>query len=228
AVAGVGGVFAVPPAAFRPDGWDVDLEAERGERLIEAARGAGVEHVVFTSIATTTGPTIPGTAGKERIEAALRGSGMRHTVLRPVRFMENYLFTDTPVDGIHGGVHRHLFRADRPMQVIAVADIAVFAALAFADPDRYDGETLELAGDAPTPVEAAAAVGAAIGAEVRYERVTAEEAKALGEEIVQTWELHEAGHAWKADIPALRRLHPGLRTLEDWLAEGGADAIGRR
>jgi hypothetical protein len=29
------------------------------------------------------------------------------------------------------------------------------------------------------------------------------------------------GHGYGADIPALRRLHPGLRTLEGWLRQTG-------
>lgn len=35
----------------------------------------------------------------------------------------------------------------------------------------------------------------------------------------------QAGHRWHADIEALRVIHPGLRTLADWLAESGAAAI---
>lgn len=55
------------------------------------------------------------------------------------------------IDGIVDGVHRHLFPPHEPMQVIALEDIAEFAALAFADPARFAGRTLELAGDATDP-----------------------------------------------------------------------------
>jgi hypothetical protein len=37
-----------------------------------------------------------------------------------------------------------------------------------------------------------------------------------------------AGVRWHADIEALRVIHPGLRTLTDWLAESGAAAIRAR
>ena len=40
------------------------------------------------------------------------------------------------IDGISGGVHRHLFPPDEPMPVIALEDIAEFAFLAFGDPGR--------------------------------------------------------------------------------------------
>ena len=45
-----------------------------------------------------------------------------------------------------------------------------FAALAFADPSRFAGRTPELAGDRPTPVEAATAISAATGVPVRYQQ----------------------------------------------------------
>ncbi|MEU4387271.1 NmrA/HSCARG family protein [Promicromonospora sp. NPDC023805] len=225
AVADVYGVFAVSPAAFGPQGWDVDLEYSRGRELVDAAASAGVRHFVFTSIATASGPGLSGSDGKVRIEERIRDSGMRWTVLRPVRFMENYLLRGSPVDGIRDGVHRHLFHPLMPMQIIALEDIAVFAALAFGDPDRYDGRALELAGDEPTPEEAAAAISGAIGRPVRYRRIELAEAEAFGAEIAQTWQLWEDGNTWQADLAELRRLHPGLKTLDDWLTDPAVDHV---
>ncbi|WP_431969497.1 NmrA family NAD(P)-binding protein [Nocardia sp. bgisy134] len=226
AATGARGVFAVPPATYRVAGWDGDLEARRGIALIEAARTAGVDHVVFTGVGSLGDDIAWGAHGKQRIEEALVASGLRYTVLRPVRFMENYLLQGSPVDGIAHGVHRHLFPADRPLQMIAVDDIAVFAALAFADPDRFHGQILELAGDAVTPVAAAAAIARATGHPVRYEEVSEAEAEAIGPEIVNVWRVTRETGGWHADLPALRELHPGLWTLDTWLASGGADRIG--
>ncbi|MCP2300087.1 Uncharacterized conserved protein YbjT, contains NAD(P)-binding and DUF2867 domains [Nocardia amikacinitolerans] len=225
AATGARGVFAVPPATYRAEGWDGDLEAERGIALVDAARTAGVDHIVFTGVASMGDPAAWGVHGKQRIEEAVTTSGLRHTVLRPVRFMENYLLQGSPVDGIADGVHRHLFAADRPLQMIAVADVAVFAALAFADPDRFHGHILELAGEAITPVDAAATISRAIGHEVRYEEVSEAEADAIGPEIGTVWRVTRKTGGWHADIPALRELHPGLQTLDAWLASGGADRI---
>ncbi|MFD6463829.1 NmrA family NAD(P)-binding protein, partial [Streptomyces roseolus] len=201
-----------------------ELEAERGLRLVELARRADVEQFVFTGVASMTDDDNWGTGGKRRIEQAIADSGMRYTVLRPVRFMENYLMQGFPVDGINNGVHRHLFHADRPLQMIAVADVAEFAALAFADPDRFHGRILELAGDDPTPVAAAELISAHIGQPVRYQEYTHAEAEAIGPEIAAVWE-RTRDSAWHADIPALRELHPGLMTLETWLSTGGSTRL---
>ncbi|MEU7765163.1 NmrA family NAD(P)-binding protein [Nocardia sp. NPDC049190] len=224
ALAGVTGLFAIPPAAYGPRGWDVELEAARGETLVTAASRAGVEHIVFTGIASM-GDASWGTTGKQRIEDAVAASGARYTLLRPVRFMENYLLRAMPVDGISDGVHRHLFPADKPMKVIALADIADIAAIAFADPDRFHGRVLELAGDAITPLAAAAAITRSTGHQVRYQEVTEADADALGTEIGNTWRSIRHTGGWVADVDEVRAIHPGLRTFDTWLAETGASQL---
>ncbi|WP_330249401.1 NmrA/HSCARG family protein [Nocardia sp. NBC_00565] len=225
AVAGARGVFLVPPAAFGPNGWDAPLEAARGTAVIDAAIRAGVEQIVFTGVASMSDDSSWGMAGKGLIEDALAASGLRYTVLRPVRFMENYVLRGSPVDGIIDGVHKHLFPADRPLQMIAIDDIAAFAALAFADPERFHGRTLELAGDAITPAAAVAAISRITGHPVRYVEATQAEADALGEQLGNTWRLIRRTGGWHADITALRELHPALNTLESWLTATGSALI---
>ncbi|MBF6464307.1 NmrA family NAD(P)-binding protein [Nocardia beijingensis] len=225
ALAGVTGLFLVPPAAYSAQGWDVDLEAARGQAIVRAAVDAGVQQIVFTGIASMGDNTSWGATGKQRIEEAIVAAGVRYTMLRPVRFMENYLLRTSPVDGIFDGVHRHLFPAAGPMKVIALADIGDIAALAFADPDEFHGRVLELAGDVLAPPAAAAAIGAATGHPVRYHEVSEAEADAIGAEIGNTWRLMRHTGGWSADVDEIRRIHPGLRTFDTWLAETGAAQI---
>ncbi|RDI49034.1 NmrA/HSCARG family protein [Nocardia mexicana] len=223
AVVGVRAVFAVPPAPFSARGWDDDLEAERGARLVELSRRTGVDHFVFTGIGSFRGDVERLSPGKKRIEDAVVASGMRYTLLRPVRFMENYLARTGLLDGIENGVNRHAFPPDRPVQVIAVDDVGAFGALALTDPDRFDGRALELAGDEVTPLDAVAAISRATGHEVRYRQISDAEATTLPEPIATTVrKLMKTGSGWQADIPALREIHPGLRTFDAWLAETGA------
>ncbi len=231
ALDGVGAVFGIPPVALNLAGPEASPEVARGRALIDAAAAAGVEQVVFSTVASaslaSTGPT--GSAGKALIEQYLRDNIARPTVLRPVRFMTNYLSQGiTGIDGIIDGVNRHLFPPDEPMQVIALEDVAEFAALAFADPARFAGRTLELAGDQPTPVEAAAIISKITGVPVRYELITEAEAAAISPDLAGVSKRWQAGDRWHADIEALRVIHPGLRTLADWLAESGAAAIRAR
>ncbi|WP_405015129.1 NmrA family NAD(P)-binding protein [Kitasatospora sp. NBC_01539] len=228
ALDGTTALFAVPPVAYGPAGSNPELEFTRGRDLADAAAAAGVRHVVFTGVASASGDG-PAAPGKRRIEQYLREQIPLVTVLRPVRFMTNYLgVSGIGLDGFADGVHRHLFPPNEPAQIIALEDIAEFAALAFEQPDRFAGRTLELAGDDPTPAEAVAAIGAATGIPVRYEQLTHEEAAALNPEIAETRQQWISGRRWHADIEALRVIHPGLRTLADWLSESGAAALRTR
>ncbi|TCJ99223.1 NmrA family NAD(P)-binding protein [Nocardia alba] len=219
-------VFLVPPADYSVKGWGEDTEGRRGIAMIDAARAAEVEQIVFTGVATMGDARSWGQRGKREIEQALATSGLRYTVLRPVRFMENYLLQGSPVDGIRdGGEHVHLFPADRPLQMIAIDDIAAFAALAFADPEAWHARTLELAGESITPVDAAATISTALDHPVRYREIGEEQADALGPQLGNTWRLIRETGGWHADIPALRALYPELTSLRDWLARGGAQRL---
>ncbi|ROO86823.1 uncharacterized protein YbjT (DUF2867 family) [Actinocorallia herbida] len=225
ALEGATALFTVPPVAFGPAGSDEELEFARGRALTDAAVAAGLRQVVFTGVASTSGDSLAA-SGKRRIEEYLHENVPLVTVLRPVRFMTNYLgVSHIGLDGFVGGVHRHLFPPDQPLQIIALEDIAEFAALAFEQPDRFAGRTLELAGDDPAPVDAVAAIAAATGTTLRYEQFTHEEAAALLPEIAEVRRRWAAGQRWHADIEALRVIHPGLRTLADWLAEGAAATL---
>ena len=225
ALDGAAAVFGIPPVAFGPAGPETDLEVARGRALIDAAAAAGIEQIVFSTVASASAAS-QGSAGKALIEQYLHDHIALPTVLRPVRFMTNYLGVGVlGIDGISNGVHRHLFTPHEPMQIIALEDIAEFAALAFTGPARFAGRTLELAGDEPTPVQAAAAITEATGIPVRYEQFTDAEAAAISPELAETRKRWQDGHRWHADIQALRVIHPGLRTLTDWLNESGAAAI---
>jgi uncharacterized protein YbjT (DUF2867 family) len=225
ALDGVAAVFGVPPVAFGPGGADIELEVARGRALIDAAATAGIERIVFSTVATSS-TVWSGFQGKARIEQYLLDRIARPTILRPVRFMTNYLSNGAAgIEGIVDGLHRHIFPGDQPVQVIALEDIAEFATMAFTQPDRFAGRILELAGDQPTPVEAAKAITEATGIQVRYQELTDAEAAAMGPHITEIRDGWREGNRWHADIEALRVIHPGLRTFRDWLEESGAEKL---
>jgi len=56
-----------------------------------------------------------------------------------------------------------LAEPDVPVKLIAVEDIGVFVGLAFQREERFAGRTIEIAGDALTPVRIADAVAKATG-----------------------------------------------------------------
>ncbi|MFI6045557.1 hypothetical protein ACIA8C_28290 [Nocardia sp. NPDC051321] len=91
--------------------------------------------------------------------------------------------------------------------------------------DRWHGKTLELAGDALTPASAVEAITKATGHPVRYQELGEAAAAELGDSIVHAWRLMRTTGGWRADIAAIREIHPGLRTFDTWLTETGAAQI---
>ena len=191
AVDGVRGVFSVQ----MPDLTDLlgDAEWVSGRNLIYAAADAGVEHFVYTSIAGTGQHRESPGWGDERwkamahvyeTKAALqdrgRDAGFRYwTLLKPGFFMENFLvpgFIFSP----DGRRLVSLIKPDTVLKLIAVQDIGNAAAAAFADPERFNGEELELAGDELTMTEVAAVLSRASGTELTAPNMTEEEALAAG------------------------------------------------
>lgn len=213
--------------SFPPITDTAELEHRRAVHMIEAAPRAKVSHIVFTGFATFADRPLPGSEAKHRIEESIRDSGIDHALLRPVRFMENYLFLDAPHDGIRDGVNRHVFLPDHPMKIIAVDDVGRMAALAFAAPGRYRGRALEPAGDDPTPTDAADLAGKSVGKPVTYERLSRAEASA-GHPHVGAIDrmLDEADtNGWHASPDMLRRHRPNAKRLADSLRDGGAARI---
>ncbi|MEW1797235.1 NmrA/HSCARG family protein [Streptomyces niveus] len=215
ALDGVHGVFGVTP-----DDLDAEREIRRGRALVDAAVSAGVGHFVFASVGgAERGTGIPYWESKWQIERHLAATGLPSTVLRPVRFMENHTLTGLPVGGIVDGVLTHLFAPDTPVQLIAVTDIGAFAALAFARPQDYLGQALELAGDELTPERTVQLITDRLGREVRYRQVPA---ATLGLTSGAARAFASGRGLWQADIAALRTRHPGLLDFTTWLERGGA------
>lgn len=142
--------------------------------ILEAARRAGVDHVVLvSSITVLTHPGL-GPAGENlAVERLLRASGMAWTVLRPTQFASNALMWAGTVRG-HGTVHAPY--ADTPLPTIHPADIASVARVALTEPG-HRGRTYALTGPEPvTARQQAEAIAAALGREVPFAGISRQEA----------------------------------------------------
>lgn len=219
AMDGARGAFVVTP-----DDQDAEREVRRGRSAVDAAAEAGVDHLVFASVGGADRDSgITYWDSKRAIERHIASLGLPATILRPVRFMENHTIPGLPFGGITpGGVLRHLFDPDVPVQLVAVADIGVFAALAFAEPDEYVGRALELAGDELTSEDVVRLIGRHLGRAITYEQAGAEEL-ALDADVARAFAAQRG--IWQADIADLRRRHPGLLDFARWLERGGAEAV---
>lgn len=209
-VEGVHGIFSVQNL-----GEGVEREITEGKNLVDAARRSGVNHFVYSSVGSADRQTgIPHFDSKFRIEQHLRDSGVRHTILRPVFFMENWLNMG---DGIEQGTIALPLDPDTRLQMIAVDDIGIFATMAFERPGHWEGRAVDLAGDEVSMTEVAQAIGRMVGRIVRYSQVPwADFEKTAGRDMTLMFRwFQDVG--FLVDIGALRQEHPNMMTFERWL-----------
>lgn len=211
ALDGAYGVFSVQTPAL-----GVDVEERQGKALADAAQAARTQHVVYSSVGGAERDTaIPHFESKWQIEKHLRSIGVPTSVIRPVYFMDNLNWQRPQI--LDGTLTSMGLDPDKPLQMIAAADIGVFAALAFENPQEYLGQAMEIAGDELTEAQIAAAFAKAIGRSVDLVPPVGPPASADMARMIE-W-FNESGY--EADIPALRRRHPGLMTFEIWLRKNG-------
>lgn len=210
ALAGAWGVFAVQNT------WEagVEKEEEQGKRIAELARRQGVQHYVYTSVGSAHLRTgVPHFDNKANVEKKVRELKFpSHVILRPVFFMENLV---SPMF-LQGDKLVTALRPTTKLQMIAVDDIGRFAAQAFVEAGKWSGTETDLAGDAPTMPEAAAAVSEIVGRKITFEAMPIEAVRKNSEDLAKMLEWFERV-GYSADIPKLEAgwgFRP--RTLREW------------
>ncbi|WP_329625105.1 NAD(P)H-binding protein [Streptomyces sp. NBC_01255] len=144
--------------------------------ILEAARQAGVAHVVLvSSITVQTHPHLGPAAENAAVEQLLRNSGMAWTILRPTQFASNARMWAGSIRG-HETVRAPY--AETALPTIHPADIASVARVALTEPG-HQGRVYALTG--PEPVSArqqVEAIAAALGREVPFAEISRQEAHA--------------------------------------------------
>jgi uncharacterized protein YbjT (DUF2867 family) len=214
AMEGAGGVFSVQN--FMETGFDGEIR--QGKALADAAKAAGVQHFVYSSVVSADRHTgLPHFESKWQIEQHIVESGLSHTILRPAFFMQNWFsYMREPI--LNGTLPLPL-NPQTPLQQISVQDIGAFAVLAFQNPTRWHGRTVELAGEELTMLRVAELLTRAVGRPVRYTQVPWDQFRQnAGEEMTKMYRwFNDIGY--HVDIAALRKEHPNLATLEKVLSQ---------
>jgi uncharacterized protein YbjT (DUF2867 family) len=215
ALAGVWGVFAVQNT------WEAGVEKEehQGKLMAKLAREKGVEHYVYTSVGSAHRKTgIPHFDNKFRIEETVRAAKFpSHVILRPVFFMENLLSGQF----LQGDKLVTALDPKTKLQMIAVDDIGKFGALAFEKAKELSGQEIDIAGDAVTMPEAAAAMSEALGKKIEYQPIPMAGVRQYSEDVALMLEWFDRV-GYDADIAGLQKKY-GIRprTLKEWLRDRG-------
>lgn len=215
ALDGAWGVFAVQNT------WEagVEQEEQQGKRIAELARKGGVQHFVYTSVASAHRRTgIPHFENKWRVEETLRALNFpSHVIIRPVFFMENFLAPGFK-PGIDQGKLSVGIRPDTRLQMIAVTDIGKYGALAFEEHGKLNRREIDIAGDERTMPEAAETFSTAAGKTIVFEQVPIEDVRAFSADFASMLEWFDRV-GYNVDIRAnAERFGIKPTSLAEWAA----------
>lgn len=212
ALKGAWGAYAVQNT------WTAGVEGEeaQGHRFAKLAREAGVQHYVYASVASADRHTlIPHFDNKARVESTVRGLNFpSYAIIRPVFFMSNlpspwFLNGDKLVSALD---------PKTVLQMIDVADIGQYGALAFTD-SRFKNFELDIAGDQKTMPETAAIMAKAMGKPIEYMQIPMSEIRKNSDDFALMLEWFERV-GYDVDIAATAKEY-GVRptSLSEWASK---------
>jgi len=216
AVKGVWGAFSVQNT------WEagVEREEEQGKRFAKIAKDAGVQHLVYSSVASAHRKTgIPHFENKWRVEETVRSLKFpSYTVLRPVFFMENFL-TPWFKPAIDQGKLTVGIEPTTVLQMIAVEDIGKYGAWAFDNFQKLNGRAIDFAGDAKTMPETAGIIGKAAGRKIEFVPTPIGEVRKFSEDFAIMLEWFDTV-GYNVDVKAVAK-ESGIQptTLARWAAK---------
>ncbi|CAG8946973.1 unnamed protein product [Penicillium salamii] len=201
-------------------------EERQGKALVDESLKQKVQFFVYSSVdrggdaSYTSATKIPHFINKHNIEHHLvdksKNTDMKWFILRPTAFYENL------VPGFFGKVFATCFKMalkGKPLQMVATDDIGFFGAEAFMNPEKYQNQSLSLAGD-----------------EVTYDQFARIFEQKTGQPIPSTYRFlcsmfmasmkdmgymfkwfHDTGY--KANISELKQINPNLKDFGTWLEQ---------
>lgn len=224
ACAGVYGVFSVQN--FWEKGVGFTREVEQGCTLARAAKAAGVQHFVQTSVANCDNAEgVLHFQSKYEIEKYVDSLSLPRTFLREVFFMENFT-QPVMMSGAKQAVDPYwvlpiitgLLDKNTRFHMITVEDIAWFAAEAFSHPQEFLGKTVDIASDVLTAGEMKKVYRQVTGRRVlpSVGFLTRWMLRWVNPESARQFRWNNQV-GWQFDVAPLRARHSGLTSFEQFL-----------
>ena len=234
---GAHGAFCV---TFFWDHFSPDREKAQALHMAEAAKDAGVQHVVWSTFEDTrlsiplSDARMPTLQGRYKVphfdakaedDAYFRQRGLPTTYLLTSFYWDNLIhFGMGPKKGPDGKLAFVLPMGDKKLPGIAVEDIGRCAYGIFKRPDLI-GKTVGIAGEHLTGAQMAAALTKALGQEVVHNAVTPEAYRGFGfpgaDDLGNMFQFKadfETDFCGARDLAFSRSLNPQLQTFAQWLA----------
>ncbi len=194
-----------------------EAETRQGIAAVDAAKSAGVRHLVYSSVSDADRETgVPHFDSKYQVEKHIQAQNLPYTIVAPAYFMEN-LLAPFMLPGLKQGILSMAMPETRGLQQISVQDIASFTALVLENRDRFLGRRVDIAGDEVEGARVAEMLSRVSGHQIDYAEADIGELLAMNQDLGKMFEwFNQVGYS--ADIPALRRDYPevGWHRLEEW------------
>jgi len=229
ALKGAHGFFAVTPAET------FDKEFEVGKGLVDAAKEAGVQHFVWSSLPNADKITggkihVPHFTNKALVEDYARESGLRCTIVLPPFYYQNFKSFFPPKE--ENGVF--VFSLPMPetsyLTAFDVDDLGPGVAAAFKSPNEWVGKRIIFVGDHKHPQEYVKEWSEILGKPARYQTMTVEQFIKLGiphgEDYAHMFQYYSEYGMFPRDWDTTtgKKANPQLKTFSQWLQAGGWSA----
>ena len=198
----------------------VAAEVRQAERAAAGAQRAGVRHLVYSSVAGADRDTgIPHFDSKREVERYVQDLGVPSTIVAPAFFMEN-LLGPMFLHGLRAGTLSMPLPAGRPLQMVALADLAAFVRLVLERPGEHQGRRIDLASDQLTGAETAKTLGEVTRSAISYAETPLAAVRQQSEDFARMLEWF-ARVGYDCDLAGLRASYPemGWHDLRGWARE---------
>lgn len=239
---GAYGAFCV---TFFWDHYSAEREGLEARRMAEAAKAAGLRHVIWSTLEDTRrwvpleDPRMPTLQGKYKVphfdgkgesDQVFTDAGVPTTFLLTSFYWDNFIhFGLGPKKGPDGRYAITLPMGDKKLPGIAAEDIGACAYGIFKRGRDLIGKTVGIAGDHLTGAQMADGLSRALGVPVAYHSVTPEAYRGFGfpgaDDLGNMFQFKRDFEAYFCGARSLafsRTLNPALQDFGTWLARNKA------
>lgn len=224
--------------------FSVEREQTQARNLAAAAKAAGVQHVIWSTLEDTRrfipvdDPRMPTLQGKYKVphfdgkgesDAVFRNSGVPTTFLLTCGYLENFIYFGWgPQRAPDGSLVLGLPAGQKRLSLIGAEDIGKCAFGIFREGARHVGQYVGIAGEHVTGQQIAAALSETMGEKVTYAPMSWDAYRKLGfpgaDDLGNMFQFyHDCEREFIAarDLTIARRLNPELETVGAWMKRNG-------